>query len=286
MTYPDLAKFWYEFAGYAARSAHTDQAIEGLREAISRDPMYFVLAAGDHDFELVRPRITEFLDNLRDEARKESSGWIQELQLCLERAKEFDATHEMAEYEERTKELKDKVDKNNYYLYLEIPAVARSLLIAINKLEIKLINREIKLKTEEVASCQKQKAALDESHRVLKAIKSLAESDIPGRKLILAIIILSQVGGVVVVFLGLGALNLWSIVLISSILAVGSLLFYLGLRGLKNAKSRIETLNRNYDAKRSEAEVLQSLIDKAMHMIPNKLEPALKEASDYLKTKL
>ena len=137
--YPELAKFWYELAGYSARLGRTQKAIGCLKEAIERDWMYFTVVAGDHDFDSVRTEVNELLDSLRERERKRARRTLDDLSRALDLFKKVGAANQIVDHAKTQLNCEVDYKKTNVFLYREISSRVtesiRSLLeIAAKKL--------------------------------------------------------------------------------------------------------------------------------------------------------
>lgn len=126
-TYPQLAKFWYEFAGYAVRLGRNEEAIKALKEAIERDWMFFTVVAGDHDFDSIRVRVNRLLDSLRECERGKARQSLDNLHHAIGTAQKSGVDKELEPYRKTLTELESKYKQNNVFLYREIVPKAEEL---------------------------------------------------------------------------------------------------------------------------------------------------------------
>ncbi len=121
-TYPDLAKFWYEFAGYSARLGNKEQAIVSLEEAIERDWLFFTIVAGDKDFDSVRPQVNNLLDSLRKREKEKARKSLDNLSKAIKTANNCGCGEdsEVRETKEFLEDMEDDYNENNVFLYREI----------------------------------------------------------------------------------------------------------------------------------------------------------------------
>lgn len=126
-TYSELAKFWYEFAGYSARLGQGNQAITALKEAIERDWMFFTVVAGDNDFDSIRTEVNKLLDSLREMERAKARQALDNLRQAISTAQKCSIGNEIDSWTKALNELESQYKQNNVFLYREICPKAKEL---------------------------------------------------------------------------------------------------------------------------------------------------------------
>ena len=123
-TYPELAKFWYELAGYSARLGRVGKAIEALTQAIGRDWMFFTVVVGDHDFDAIRADVIRLLDSLRERERVRAKQSLDTLGRAIDVFRKVGAGPQIGDLIEARVVWEMQYKQNNVYLYREITSKA------------------------------------------------------------------------------------------------------------------------------------------------------------------
>lgn len=120
----EMAKFWYESAGYAARLGKSDLAIPPLEEAIKRDKTYWALVASDIDFEMIRAEVVQLQGKIRESARNNARQAIDRLRHTLDTAQSV-GVEDISDDLKELRQFENSYDgKENYYVYLDLEQAA------------------------------------------------------------------------------------------------------------------------------------------------------------------
>jgi len=130
--FPNLLEAYYQRAQYSAVQGKYNDAIENLRIAIGGDRYYCVKADTEEDFDVMKDKLIELFEELRDNAKNLAQQEIDNARIYIQDAKLWDAdkyTFDSGKYssaKEKLNEVKSFFERNSYFDYLDAISIANS----------------------------------------------------------------------------------------------------------------------------------------------------------------
>jgi tetratricopeptide (TPR) repeat protein len=122
---PDHAHFWYELAVYHVRVFSTEEAIRCLRQAISRDWMYWSISGSDATLDPVRDRVNQLFHEMREEQRAIARQQLDKLAAVMKRLRAMQITTEVLEWNKLLEQFEASYQLGTVFAYRNLVQPAR-----------------------------------------------------------------------------------------------------------------------------------------------------------------
>lgn len=260
--YSEMAKFWYECAGYAARLGKSDLAIPPLEEAIKRDSTYWAIVASDIDFESVRPYVIQLQDKIRETARDNARQAIDRLNHTIDTAKDV-GVEDVSDNLKELEQFENSYRKGNYYIYLDLEKAANKnrdpVLSKIEKTLQEQIEEKKKTISQSLASQTKQASEDQNAIDTATGTASLESTQFFG------VIGLMIIGGLIIIWLvAISNAKELSLIMACILLAILSLIVLNRLSTKRKTQSQITEAQRKKET--NEEEFTQNKLEMEEHL--------------------
>lgn len=155
---PDSSKYWYELAGYYAKTELWEKCIGALKKAINLDINYWSIVAIDENFNAVRDHVNSLLEELRENEKAKAQNAIDRLYKAKDTAFSVGYKEDTSENIEIMDNLNQLFNENNIFTYKELIPKANNLHDVYFKIAESLVREQIIDIKEEISSIERLKS--------------------------------------------------------------------------------------------------------------------------------